>query len=112
MAKHAKCSRAGREQFWRDLIERQQQSDLSIREFCDSEGVSQPSFFAWRRRLPSANGAARSRFVPVQVLTEGSTTAPGLMEIVLDDGKRVRVGPDFDRQALEDVLAILERQPC
>jgi len=35
MAKKASRSRADREEFRRDLIERQQQSGWSIREFCD-----------------------------------------------------------------------------
>jgi UDP-N-acetylmuramyl tripeptide synthase len=50
--------------------------------------------------------------VPVQVLTEGAAAAPGRIEIVLNGGKRVRVEPGFDPQALEDVLAVLEHQPC
>ena len=112
MAKKAKRSRVDREQFWRDLIERQQHSGQSIREFCDWEGVSQPSFYSWRRRLQSANGKPRSPFVPVQVQTEGPAAAPGQIEIVLEDGRCIRVGPGVDRQTLEDVLAVLEQQRC
>ena len=40
MAKRATRRRADREQFWSDLIGRQQRSGQSIREFCDAEGVS------------------------------------------------------------------------
>ncbi len=112
MAKQAKRSPADREQFWRDLIERQQHSGQSIREFCDWEGVSQPSFYSWRKRLQSANAAARSRFVPVQVLCDDTAVAAERIEIVLDGGKRVRVAPGFDPQALQDVLAVLEQHPC
>lgn len=112
MAKKAKRSPSDREQFWRDLIERQQHSGQSIREFCDWKGVSQPSFYSWRKRLQSANATARSKFVPVQVLSEEAAAAPGRIEIVLDDGRCIRVGPGFDRQALEDVLSVLEQHPC
>lgn len=112
MAKKVKRSRADREQFWRDLIERQQQSGQSIREFCDSEGVSQPSFFAWRKRLRLENGQPQSRFVPVQIDMLDSVRRAGRIEILLSDGKCVRVQPGFDEQTLIAVLSVLERSPC
>lgn len=112
MAKIVTRRRSDREQFWRDLIGRQEQSGQSIREFCDSEGVSQPSFFSWRKRLRSQNGQAESRFLPVQIEMPDSLTSAGRIEIVLDGGKRVLVERGFDGQTLRDVLAVLERPPC
>jgi hypothetical protein len=38
--------------------------------------------------------------------------ANGGVEIVLAQGRTVRVRPGFDRQALADVLAVLEGRPC
>ena len=35
---------------WRDRIERQQRSGLSIQVFCQEEGVAQGTFYAWKRR--------------------------------------------------------------
>lgn len=112
MAEKTGRSRVDREQFWRDLIGRQQKSGQSIREFCDWEGVSQPSFYSWRRRLQLTEKTARARFVPVQVLGAHAAAAPGRIEIVLEDGRCIRVGPGFDRQALGDVLSVLEQHPC
>ena len=112
MSKKAKGSRSEREQFWRDLIERQRHSGQSIREFCDDEGVSQPSFFLWRKRLRSENARPKSRFLPVQIDLADSVTSPGRIEILLAGGQRIRVGPGFDEQTLRDVLAVLEQQPC
>jgi hypothetical protein len=47
----------------------------SVSEFCRQEGISQPSFFQWRKRLaperPDGRGPAAPRgaaFIPVQVL--------------------------------------------
>jgi len=112
MAKRATRRRADREQFWSDLIGRQQRSGQSIREFCDAEGVSQPSFFSWRKRLRAQNGQPQSRFLPVQIEMPRSLTSGGRIEIQLTDGITVRVEPGFDAQALRDVLAVLERPPC
>jgi transposase-like protein len=35
---------------WRDRIERQQRSGLSIQAFCQEEGVARGTFYAWKRR--------------------------------------------------------------
>lgn len=40
-----------KEAFWRLVLSEQQQSGLSIRAFCAEEGLSEPSFYAWRREI-------------------------------------------------------------
>jgi len=113
VARKRKRSGADRERFWRELIERQQQSGQSIRAFCDEEGVSEPSFFSWRKRLRLANGQPQPRFVPVQLVPEGG----GLrdfppIEVVLNSGQCVRIPAGFDPRALDSVLSVLEGRPC
>ena len=39
------------EQFWRMAIETWQTSGLSVRQFCTDEGLSEPSFYSWRKKL-------------------------------------------------------------
>jgi hypothetical protein len=48
---------------WRERISRWRQSGVSIAEFCRREEISQPSFFAWRKRLTS-RVAVRGRCKP------------------------------------------------
>jgi hypothetical protein len=38
-----------RERFWRKLVAGQSQFGVSIREWCDRHGVSEPSFYFWRQ---------------------------------------------------------------
>lgn len=45
---------------WRQRIDRQPASGLSITAFCSREGVSQASFHAWKRRLHGPSPARRS----------------------------------------------------
>jgi hypothetical protein len=40
-------------QLWRERLERQAQAKCSVAEFCRREGVSQPAFYHWRKRLQS-----------------------------------------------------------
>jgi hypothetical protein len=101
-----------REQFWRRLIREQERSGSSIKAFCQSQGVSQPSYFAWRKKLALCKREnARAEFVPVRVVPNTPAESSGI-EIVLDRGRRVRVEPGFDRQLLNDVLTVLEERLC
>lgn len=101
-----------REQFWRQLIRDQRRSGSSIKAFCRSHGVSEPSFFAWRKKLALSKSAERQAdFVAVRVAPEPIVRSANI-EIVLERGRTVRVVPGFDRQVLRDVLAVLEERPC
>jgi transposase-like protein len=110
MANRAAPPRHEREQFWRDLIAQQRLSDQPIAAFCRDHGVSQPSFFSWRKRLRLHSGQPASPFVPVELSSPLAQSAP--IEIVLSCGTCVRIRPGCDRQMLETVLAVLEPPPC
>lgn len=112
MANTATPRRRQHEPFWRDLITRQRRSGQSIAAFCRNHGVSQPSFFAWRRRLHAQNGQSQPRFLPVQIEMPDSLAHAPPIEIVLRSGTCVRVRPGCDRQTLETVLAALEPPTC
>ncbi|HVX90765.1 MAG TPA: transposase [Candidatus Paceibacterota bacterium] len=36
---------------WRAVLRRFEESGLSVREFCEREGLGQASFYRWRKRL-------------------------------------------------------------
>ena len=70
--------------FWRMVIQMQEESGLSVRKFCEQEGLGEASFFAWRRKFRSgeveeADGGEKkgksARLVPVKLLDEGGTSA-------------------------------------
>ena len=42
-----------KERQWRGILQRQAASGLSIRQFCNAEDLSEASFYAWRRVLPT-----------------------------------------------------------
>ena len=101
-----------KEQFWRRMVRQCRGSGLSVRGFCEEHGLSEPSFYAWRRILKERDAAA-VRFVPVQVTPEArSATAAdssaGALELLLGAGRRLRVGPGFDGPTFQRLLALLE----
>jgi transposase-like protein len=99
-------------QRWQQCLERFRQSGLTVPAFCDREGVSAASFYAWRRRLrhdpaPSAPGAPR--LVPVRLVTPPAS-AP--LELLLPAGLVLRLPPDTDLAWLRQLLALLGVAPC
>jgi transposase-like protein len=103
-----------KEAFWRRLVGRHERSGLSIREFCREHGQRETAFYFWRRELARREAVrpAPATFLPVQVAAEDATPAGGRIEIVLTGGPRVHVVAPVDRQALADVLAVLEARAC
>ena len=105
-----------KEQFWRRMVAQQRQSAGTIRAFCEREGLSQPSFYQWRRELARRDRTPRARrdaagrdaatFVPIQVVAEAA-----LIEIALPGGVVVRVRAGADAATLRQVLAVLAESP-
>lgn len=103
--------RSSKERFWRTMVRQWRSSGLSVRDFCAEQGLSEPTFYAWRRTIAQRDAEA-ARFVPVQVVPEekpaaGHGSACGL-ELVLGPGRLLRVGPGFDAATLQRLLALLE----
>lgn len=99
-----------KEQFWRDHLARWQQSGLSVRAYCHRHHLAVPSFYAWRRTLqrrPAAPAAALP-FVALPL----PARAPGRLEVLLPNGRRLRFPPTLDAVRLRQLLAVLEERPC
>jgi transposase len=112
------------EQQWRDRLRRWRDSGQSVREFCWREGVSEPCFYQWRKRLKRDRGATNvGVFLPVEVVdspggagrSAGSASLAGmLMEVVLPGGVTVRAGAHVDESQWRSVLraAVAETRGC
>ena len=99
-------TREARRDFWRELIGQQQQSGLSVREFCRQDRTSEYSFYQWRKRL--------AQQVPVKfaLVETGRDTSRDVcaMEVTLISGERLRIGSGVDATTLRLVLSILREQ--
>lgn len=123
-----------RQALWRQRLRRQAGSGQSVRAFCAAEGVSEPAFYAWRRRMrhseglagPSAPVAARGRLVEVQVaepdaaeVAAGASNESGgdamvQLHLLGPDGVRVTAQVSISAAAavLRELLAGDGRRSC
>ena len=55
--------------YWREKISEQHQSGISIKEFCHQHSISQPSFYAWKRKLKQREfqSASELKLIPLVV---------------------------------------------
>jgi transposase-like protein len=130
------------QRYWEDVMRRWQKSGQEVRAFCRNEGLHESSFYFWRREVAqrkeqrkeqkgqitkkgkavsTVKGSVKQRlpqkpqpsFLPVRVVASPENEAAhGGVEIVLVQGRVVRVTPGFDWQTLAEVLSVLEPRPC
>jgi transposase-like protein len=99
-----------KEQQWRRWFGEWQTSGLSVRAFCARRGLAESLFYAWRRRLEE-RAAARPAFLPVHIVADQAAAAGNALEVVLADGRSVRVAAGFDAATLRRLLSVLEEKP-
>ena len=120
----------GKEWFWRRVLRQWRRSGQGVRLYCVENGLSEASFYAWRRTIEERDGQAARRmqqrerikdavtqreqgerlpaFVPVTI----AASAPSI-EIALGDSRVVRVPVGFDAATLRQLLVVLqETLPC
>ena len=102
-----------KEAAWRRRLARHADSGQSIRAWCRRHRVKEAAFHWWRRELArrDAEGQGLS-FVPVHVSDDSAGDADSRIEVVLTDGRRIRLTGTVNRQLLTEVLDILERRVC
>lgn len=90
---------------WADRIAAQQRSGNSVKQFCKEHGLTEYSFYAWRKRL---QGKAPVRFALVDRRAHRQEpTAEAVLELVLTSGERLRIGAGVDPTTLRAVVELL-----
>lgn len=110
---------AGKRERWRALVAEATRSRTSIREFCRQQRVPESQFYAWRARLNGpVHRVARRRAIAVSKRATFALVSdtPGELdagiELILADGRRVRIRRGVDEQTLRTVLAAVGTGPC
>ena len=127
-----------KESHWLEMMRRQAESGQSVRGYCRQADIRESAFYWWRRELARRSqqdknlhrlpGVVRrqaterpltrksvgtaSGFLPLQMVADRRPEDGCGLDVLLGDGRTLRIRPGFDRQTLADVLAVLEVRPC
>lgn len=96
--------RKERESYWRNLIEQQSASSLSIAAFCRKNNINQWGFYRWRRRL---DGQDHRAFVRLKVPAPIVNPSNGRLRIRVNDTLSIEIEQGFDPSTLRAVLDVL-----
>jgi len=90
---------------WRERLAEQERSGLTVKQFCQERGLTQYSFYAWRKRLRK-QGPVHFALVDRGTARQEPAMETGL-ELVLATGERLRIGAGVDAATLRTVLEAL-----
>ena len=106
---------------WQHIVREAARSGVSIREFCRQRRLKESQFYWWQRRLNDPRHLGRRRQPPrvpgagpasfALVSDEPGALAAGI-ELVLSNGRRLRISQGVDEATLRTVLASLEAESC
>src|SRR5579864_4095544 len=90
---------------WAERIAAQQRSGVSVRQFCKEQGLTEYSFYAWRKRLQKKEPI---RFALVdRGATRQEPVTEVALELVLATGERLRISAGVDAATLRTALEVL-----
>ena len=107
-----------KESFWREQLQCWLRSGLGVRAFCEKHNLSEPNFYVWRRTLVERGLIAfpvptTPAFVPLRLDTTPPTPTTTPIEVVLAQGRVLRVASGFDANTLRRLVETLEEvRPC
>ena len=101
--------------YWRGVLDRWQQSGLSVSAFCHEHRISESGFYTWRKKLspvPPVSEAHQDKSASfVRVDIPRSTQHP--MTLELATGHRLQISDQVNEKALAKVLdALREAKLC
>jgi len=91
-------------EYWRKLIAEQEGGGQKVRPFCRERGITEPSFYYWRKRLRKRE-SVQFALLETGPTDTGSTTSA--FELVLTSGERLRIGNEVDAVTLRMVLEVV-----
>ncbi len=110
---------AEKARYWQRTISEAARSGMSIRAFCRQRRLRESQFYWWQRKLragrqagttsrPSGTGKPPS----FALVSDEAGAADAGIELVLGEGRKLRIRRGVDEETLRAVLAALEQPRC
>jgi len=103
-----------REQQWERTIREAARSGMSISEFCRRRHLKEKQFYWWRRRFGKGTAQTIRRQGPetgqpsFALVSDQPEVLDAGIELVVKDGRRLRISKGVDEETLRAVLAAME----
>lgn len=108
-----------KERYWQQMIREAIRSKHSIREFCRQHRLKESRFYWWQRRLnmtrhPRARKrqGSKDNLASFALISNDPGAADAGIELILQDGRRLRISRGVDEQTLRAVLAAVGPGGC
>lgn len=110
-----------KERYWGKVIREAARSGQSIRAFCREHNVKESQFYWWQRKLRELEGErrpgedvgkSRGEVASFALVSDEPGQLDAGIELVLADGRRLRIGRGVDEETLRTVLAAVESHGC
>jgi hypothetical protein len=102
------------QQFWQMAIETWKASGLSVRQFCKNEGLSEPSFYSWRKKFTGSDNdeieqespkSQQSEFIEITIPSNNSS----VVELVLTSGNILKIPNGIEAKTLMTIISVLHQ---
>src|SRR5260370_37687522 len=108
MTRASKGKKIGaRSEYWRERIAEQGRSGMSVQRFCEEQGLTEQSFYLWRKRLRKQPPMRFALAETGPALPQRATELALLL--VVTTGERVRIGAGREPTWLRSVMATLRQ---
>jgi transposase len=100
-----------KQRYWQRTIGEAARSGMSIREFCRQRRLRESQFYWWQRKLrrhERSKPDAQDRAASFALVGEDGMDMPAGLELVLRDGRRLRISQGVQEETLRAVLAAME----
>ena len=112
----------GTVQLWRKLLASVVPGEMTVRQWCEGQGVSLHQYYYWRRRVTALAEAktqeahpptaGKHAWLPVEIAEPtAAPVAPSRLTVCIA-GAAIDVAPGFDPSLLRAVVEALGAQPC
>ena len=102
-----------KQRYWQRIIGDAASSGMSIREFCRQRRLRESQFYWWQRKLKMrrrerSKPGVQDRAASFALVSEDGMEMPAGLELVLRDGRRLRISQGVQEETLRAVLAAME----
>ncbi|HUT57145.1 MAG TPA: hypothetical protein VNA25_04650 [Phycisphaerae bacterium] len=111
-----------KERYWAKIIREAARSGKSMREFCAQRKLKESQFYWWQRKLREqredralrrGDGAkGRGEAATFALVSDAPGSLDAGIELVLADGRRVRISRGVDEETLRTVLSAVGPGSC